>query len=49
MGGNTQTILEALVEHRVQLCLIEGPAMRRDVQVEAFHGRPHGVRGACRA
>src|ERR1700734_3707609 len=36
MGGNTQTILEALVEHRVQLCLIEGPAMRRDVQVEPF-------------
>ena len=35
-GGNTQTILEALVEHRVQLCLIEGPAMRRDVQVEPF-------------
>ncbi len=24
MGGNTQTILEALVEHRVQVCLIEG-------------------------
>jgi LysR family transcriptional regulator, transcriptional activator of the cysJI operon len=36
MGGNTQTILEALVDHRVQLCLIEGPAMRRDVQVEPF-------------
>jgi LysR family transcriptional regulator, transcriptional activator of the cysJI operon len=36
IGGNTQTILEALVEHRVQLCLIEGPAMRRDVQVEPF-------------
>src|ERR1700722_8104227 len=36
MGGNTQTILEALVEHKVQLCLIEGPAMRRDVQVEPF-------------
>jgi LysR family transcriptional regulator, transcriptional activator of the cysJI operon len=36
LGGNTQTVLEALVEHRVQLCLIEGPAMRRDVQVEAF-------------
>jgi LysR family transcriptional regulator, transcriptional activator of the cysJI operon len=36
LGGNTQTILEALVEHRVQLCLIEGPAMRRDVQVEPF-------------
>ena len=36
LGGNTQTILEALVEHRVQLCLIEGPPMRRDVQVEPF-------------
>jgi LysR family transcriptional regulator, transcriptional activator of the cysJI operon len=36
LGGNTQTILEALVEHKVQLCLIEGPAMRRDVQVEPF-------------
>jgi DNA-binding transcriptional LysR family regulator len=36
VGGNTQTILEALVDHRVQLCLIEGPAMRRDVQVEPF-------------
>ena len=35
-GGNTQTILEALVDHRVQLCLIEGPAMRRDVHVEPF-------------
>jgi LysR family transcriptional regulator, transcriptional activator of the cysJI operon len=36
IGGNTQTILEALVEHRVQLCLIEGPPMRRDVQLEPF-------------
>ncbi len=36
MGGNTQTILEALMEHRVQLCLIEGPAMRRDVKVQPF-------------
>ena len=36
LGGNTQTILEALVEHKVQLCLIEGPAMRRDVRVEPF-------------
>jgi DNA-binding transcriptional LysR family regulator len=35
-GGNTQAVLEALVEHRVQLGLIEGPAMRRDVKVEAF-------------
>jgi DNA-binding transcriptional LysR family regulator len=36
MGGNTQNILEALVEHRVHLCLIEGPPMRRDVRVEHF-------------
>jgi LysR family transcriptional regulator, transcriptional activator of the cysJI operon len=36
MGGNTQTILEALVDHRVQLCLVEGPAMRRDVRIEPF-------------
>jgi LysR family transcriptional regulator, transcriptional activator of the cysJI operon len=36
MGGNTQTILEALVDHRVQLCLIEGPPMRRDVHTEPF-------------
>jgi DNA-binding transcriptional LysR family regulator len=36
MGGNTQTILEALVEHRVQICLIEGPPMRRDVRLEHF-------------
>jgi len=36
LGGNTQTILEALVEHKVHLCLIEGPAMRRDVRVEPF-------------
>jgi DNA-binding transcriptional LysR family regulator len=36
LGGNTQTILEALAEQRVQLCFIEGPAMRRDVHVEPF-------------
>jgi LysR family transcriptional regulator, transcriptional activator of the cysJI operon len=36
LGGNTQTILEALSEHRVQVCLIEGPPMRRDVRVEPF-------------
>jgi LysR family transcriptional regulator, transcriptional activator of the cysJI operon len=36
MGGNTQTILEGLVEHRVQLCLIEGPPMRRDVHLDPF-------------
>lgn len=35
-GGNTQTILEALVNHRVQVCLIEGPALRRDVRLQPF-------------
>jgi DNA-binding transcriptional LysR family regulator len=35
-GGNTQQVLEALAEHRVQLALIEGPAMRRDVKIEPF-------------
>jgi len=36
VGGNTQTVLQALVEHRVQIGLIEGPALRRDVHVENF-------------
>ena len=36
IGGNTQTALEALVGHRAQLALIEGPAMRQDVRIEPF-------------
>ncbi len=44
--GNTQTILEALVEHKVQLCLIEGPAMRQRRTGGAFHAGSHGLRGA---
>ena len=36
MGGNTQAVVEALAEHRVQVGLIEGPALRRDVQVSDF-------------
>ncbi len=36
MGGNTQVVLEALAEHRVQVGLIEGPALRHDVRVEGF-------------
>jgi DNA-binding transcriptional LysR family regulator len=36
LSGNTQTSLEALMEHRAQLALIEGPAMRQDVRVEPF-------------
>jgi DNA-binding transcriptional LysR family regulator len=35
-GGNTQAVLEALTGHRVQLGLIEGPALRRDVKVQPF-------------
>jgi DNA-binding transcriptional LysR family regulator len=35
-GGNTQAVLEALAEHRVQVGLIEGPALRHDVHVEGF-------------
>jgi DNA-binding transcriptional LysR family regulator len=36
IGGNTQSVLEALTERRAQLALIEGPAQRQDVRVEAF-------------
>jgi DNA-binding transcriptional LysR family regulator len=36
VGGNTQSVLEALAEHRVQVALIEGPALRRDVHVTDF-------------
>ena len=36
IGGNTQEVLEALAEHRVQVGLIEGPALRQDVNVENF-------------
>lgn len=35
-GGNTDQILEALVAHRIQLALIEGPAQRKDIHVERF-------------
>jgi DNA-binding transcriptional LysR family regulator len=36
ISGNTDTILEALVAHHIQLALIEGPAMRKDIHVEPF-------------
>lgn len=36
MSGNTDEMLEALVAHRIQLALIEGPALRKDVHVEPF-------------
>jgi LysR family transcriptional regulator, transcriptional activator of the cysJI operon len=36
MGGNTDAMLEALIAHRIQLALIEGPALRKDIHVEPF-------------
>jgi len=36
ISGNTDEIVEALVQRRIQLALIEGPAMRRDVHIEPF-------------
>ena len=36
VSGNTDEMLDALVAHRIQLAMIEGPALRRDLHVEAF-------------
>jgi DNA-binding transcriptional LysR family regulator len=36
MSGNTDGILEALAGRRIELALIEGPALRKDVHVEPF-------------
>jgi len=36
MSGNTDEVLEALTERRIELALIEGPAQRKDVHVEPF-------------
>ncbi|MDR3762523.1 MAG: LysR family transcriptional regulator [Acidobacteriota bacterium] len=35
-SGNTEEVVEWLVEGRIALGLIEGPALRKDVQVEPF-------------
>jgi len=35
-SGNTAAILQALVEHTIQLALIEGPALRKDIHVDPF-------------
>jgi DNA-binding transcriptional LysR family regulator len=35
-SGNTDEILEALTGRRIELALIEGPALRKDVHVEPF-------------
>lgn len=38
VSGNTDEMLEALVAHRIQLAMIEGPALRKDLHVEPFMG-----------
>lgn len=35
-SGNSDAMLEALIAHRIQLALIEGPALRKDIHVEPF-------------
>jgi DNA-binding transcriptional LysR family regulator len=35
-SGNSDAMLEALVARRIQLALIEGPALRKDIHVEPF-------------
>lgn len=35
-SGNTDEILQELVDHKIQLALIEGPAARKDLHVEPF-------------
>jgi DNA-binding transcriptional LysR family regulator len=36
ISGNTDEILQALAAHRIEIALIEGPALRKDVHVEPF-------------
>jgi DNA-binding transcriptional LysR family regulator len=36
ISGNTDAMLEALAEQRIQLALIEGPGLRKDLHVEPF-------------
>ncbi|GAC1435914.1 MAG: selenium metabolism-associated LysR family transcriptional regulator [Terriglobales bacterium] len=36
MSGNTDTVLEALINHNIDIALIEGPGLRRDVVSEPF-------------
>lgn len=36
VSGNTDEMLEALAAHRIQLALIEGPALRKDFHIESF-------------
>jgi DNA-binding transcriptional LysR family regulator len=36
MSGNGDQMIEALIARRIQLALIEGPALRKDIHVEPF-------------
>jgi DNA-binding transcriptional LysR family regulator len=36
ISGNTDEMLEAVADHRVQLALIEGPGLRKDLHIEPF-------------
>ncbi len=36
ISGNTDTVLEALAAHSIDIALIEGPSMRRDLATEPF-------------
>jgi DNA-binding transcriptional LysR family regulator len=36
ISGNTDEMLEAVAEHRIQLALIEGPGLRKDLHIEPF-------------
>lgn len=35
-SGNTDAVLDELAAHKIQLALIEGPALRKDIHVEPF-------------
>jgi DNA-binding transcriptional LysR family regulator len=36
VSGNTDQMLEALAARRIQLAMIEGPALRKDLHIESF-------------
>jgi DNA-binding transcriptional LysR family regulator len=44
ISGNTDEMLEAVAERRIQLALIEGPGMRKDLRVEVMNGRDRRLR-----
>lgn len=36
ISGNTDAMLEAVADHRVQIALVEGPGLRKDLRIEPF-------------